>query len=236
METESHNNLERAAAKDLQRWQLRLQPFMAIAIAALAVFFLVASVIQLDKLGDSIGQHADTELVAAIATIDNRVTEMEPIAAAELKRWKVLALMERDIVRQRYGGASSIMLLSAWTRQMGFITGMILTFIGAVFILGKMNDSGTQLSGEGTGLKGSLTTSSPGIVLCVLGTILMLVTLNIKTEFQTFDNTVYLSANSAAISVPVQTLDSTTQNQNNEDALPSEIDASAEKPAATSQP
>ena len=161
METESHNNLERAAAKDLQRWQLRLQPFMAIAIAALAVFFLVASVIQLDKLGDSIGQHADTELVAAIATIDSRVTEMEPIAAAELNRWKVLALMERDVVRQRYGGASSIMLLSAWTRQMGFITGMILTFIGAVFILGKMNDSGTQLSGEGTGLKGSLTTSSP---------------------------------------------------------------------------
>lgn len=229
MDSGTPDSLERKNAQSLQRWQQRLQPFMAAAIAALAVFFLAASVMQLDRLGQSLQQRPDAALIAALADVDSSAGKLDAAQEAELKRWKVLALMERDIVRQRYGGTASIMLLSAWTRQMGFITGMILAFIGAVFILGKMNDSGTQLSGEGTGLKGSLTTSSPGIVLCVLGTILMLVTLNIKTEFQTFDKTVYIPAGGAPLQPSLhQALD---PGNADDDTLPSDLDPAPESPS-----
>lgn len=224
MESGTPDSLERKSAQSLQHWQRKLQPFMAVAITALAVFFLAASFIQLDKLGKSMEQRGDAALVTALADVDDRAGSMDAAQGAELKRWKVLALMERDLVRQRYGNTTSIMLLSAWTRQMGFITGMILAFIGAVFILGKMNDGGTQLSGEGTGLKGSLNTSSPGIVLCVLGTVLMLVTLTIKTEFQTFDKTVYIPVNGVPAPPAAPGTDDGT--------LPSDLDPSIRIPSA----
>ena len=59
--------------------------------------------------------------------------------------------------------------MRVWTRQLGFVTGMILTIVGAVFIVGQFSSPGTEISGEGQGFKGSLETSSPGIVLTVLG-------------------------------------------------------------------
>ena len=55
--------------------------------------------------------------------------------------------------------------------------------VGSIFILARLSESETRLSSEGGGAKLALATSSPGIVLAVLGTILMVVTLTIDFTF-----------------------------------------------------
>jgi hypothetical protein len=184
---------ELAASRALSRWQSRLLPFMVTAIGVLALFFFVSSFIQLDRLNEAVAQRSDPALDAVLTAVDKAAELLPPAEATEMLRWKTMALLERDVVRQRYGQVNSTLLLRAWTRQMGFVTGMMLAFVGAIFILAKLSDSGTQLNAEGSGLKGALSTSSPGIVLCVLGTTLMLVTLTINFEFATVDRPVYLA-------------------------------------------
>lgn len=177
---------------ELSRWQGRLLPFMVTAIAAFAVFFFISSYVQLERLNQAVAPPSSSALEQALARIDDGVGALPIAEATALLRWKTMALLERDVVRHRYAQVNATMLLRAWTRQLGFVTGMILAFVGAIFILAKLSDSGTQLNAEGNGLKGALSTSSPGIVLCVLGTGLMLLTLTINFEATTHDVPVYL--------------------------------------------
>jgi hypothetical protein len=195
---------------ELSRWQGRLLPFMVTAIAALAVFFFISSYVQLERLNQAVAPPSTPALEQALSRIDTSAAALPIGEATALLRWKTMALLERDVVRHRYAQVNATMLLRAWTRQLGFVTGMILAFVGAIFILARLSDSGTQLNAEGNGLKGALSTSSPGIVLCVLGTGLMLVTLTINFEATTHDVPVYLGplAQSSASVAPPAPLDS----------------------------
>jgi len=61
--------------------------------------------------------------------------------------------------------ASSALLLSRiWSRQMAFIIGMVMSFLGAIFILGKMSESTSNITGEGSQWKVGISSASPGIM------------------------------------------------------------------------
>jgi hypothetical protein len=49
----------------------------------------------------------------------------------------VAAVLEADALQRRYHQANANMLARVWTRQLGFITGMLLALVGAAFILGR---------------------------------------------------------------------------------------------------
>jgi hypothetical protein len=76
--------------------------------------------------------------------------------------------------------ANSTLLVSVWTRNLGFVTGMVLALVGASFIMAKLSEGTTTLDGGGGGAKVSLATSSPGIVLAVLGTALMMMAISVR--------------------------------------------------------
>jgi len=119
--------------------------------------------------------------------------------------WKTLVLLEESAIQHRYSQVSATLMLRAWTRHLGFLTGMILALVGAIFILAKLSEKETSLSAEAAGAKGALATSSPGIVLAVLGTTLMVVTLTTDFSFTTTDVPVYLrtvDAGAAALPPP----------------------------------
>ena len=79
-------------------------------------------------------------------------------------RWKTLLLLEEQTIEHRYAQVNATLMLRAWTRHLGFLTGMILAFVGAIFILSKLSESETRLSAEGGGAKGALATSSPVVL------------------------------------------------------------------------
>ncbi|MBC9032502.1 hypothetical protein IAG41_08875 [Sphingomonas sp. JC676] len=176
------------------RWQQRLLPFVLGGVALLALFFFISTFIQLGRLNEAVAFTPDTQLETTLKQIDARAAKLPALEATELLRWKTMVVLEADVVRHRYAQVNSTLLMRAWTRHIGFVTGMILTFMGALFILTKLSEAQTQLGGEAAGAKATLATSSPGIVLAVLGTALMLVTLTANFKYGTSDAPVYLPA------------------------------------------
>lgn len=183
-------DVEYKKARDLARWQKRLLPFAIASISLMAVFFFVSSLIQLGRLSETIAYQPDSSVSVALAASERA----NPALATEGEhlRWKTLVMLEKEALARRYTQVNATLMLRAWTRHLGFLTGMILAFVGAIFILAKLSETETQLSLESAGAKGALATSSPGLVLAVLGTVLMIVTLTVNFEFSTRDLPVYL--------------------------------------------
>ncbi len=173
------------------RWQERLLPIMVGMLIGLSIIFFGATLLQLTYLNRRIGDIPHVELPDLSATL---LAAADDSAAAELaaRKLEVLATMEAYLVERRYHQASVMLMAGLWTRYLGFVTGMILALVGASFILGKLQESPSELTGEGSGLAVSLKTASPGIVLVVLGTILMLATIVNRDTYSTNEKPAYL--------------------------------------------
>lgn len=181
-----------AERRDLARWQKRMLPFVLVAIFAMGAFFFGSSIIQLNKLSDRITHQESPRIDRTFAAFESQGGVQGEADKLDYLRWKTMVMLEQDVVQRRYAQVNATTMLSAWTRHLGFLTGMILALVGAIFILSKLNETPTTLSGEGGGAKAALETSSPGIVLAVLGSVLMTVTLTREFEFTTTDTPVYI--------------------------------------------
>ena len=171
-------------------WHLKLLPLMRGGLVALAAFFFLASLVQYHLLYQDLrGKGPATQMV--LDALEKNIPDAQR-TKPDFIQWKVLVLLEQDAMRLRYQQINATLLLRTWTRYTGFLVGMVLALVGAFFILGRLREETSQLSGESAAFKVMLTTSSPGIVLAVLGTILMVVTLAVKFDFEVVDRPVYL--------------------------------------------
>lgn len=176
---------ERAKLEDSSQhnWQLRLMPFMVGIILTLALFFFVATLYQLYKLNVNI---QETPELHNSELIDGG----HPASKLVEKQWHSLVILESHILQQRYHQANVLLMARIWVRYLGFVTGMMLSLIGAVFILGKLREPATELTlgseGENkklpSNLKVQLVTQSPGIVLVTLGTVLNAMPKRLRAE------------------------------------------------------
>ncbi|HEX7981143.1 MAG TPA: hypothetical protein VF461_21220 [Gemmatimonadaceae bacterium] len=170
------------------RWQLRLLPLMSRMIVGLTIFFFAASMAQLYYLDTRIEQVPQPDLARlGIAPDTARAAQLTP----ELR---VLASLDAALLERRYHQANVFLMGRLWTSYLGFVTGMILALVGAVFILGKLREDPTEAAAKGTFGEGTLRTSSPGIVLAALGVVLMITTIVTSHPIQTADSPVYIGA------------------------------------------
>jgi hypothetical protein len=105
-----------------------------------------------------------------------------------------LLLLEADTLDKRYHEASALLMSRIWSRQLAFITGMVMAFLGAVFILGKLSEATSQISGGTGDWKVAITSASPGIILSVLGTALLISSLYVKASLDVNDGPAYVNA------------------------------------------
>lgn len=180
------------------RWQRRLLPLMVRVVLALAVFFFLISLVQLTFLHWQLGQQSSSlvpEWAGGLVAVDDGAT-----ADPQTAKLGLAALLESEVTSRRYQMASVIMMAHIWIRYLGFVTGMAIAIIGSVFILGKLREPSTSLVGaEAQGIKLSLTSASPGLVLATLGTALMIVTVLARQEMQVRDTSLYSPFAPAAI-------------------------------------
>lgn len=174
-------------------WQRRLLPFMVGMLAVLTVFFCIASLLQVQHLNSRIEQPPTFDLQPANAALDNIQAEGTLHEKLEAARWRMLAGLEAHALQRRYHQANVLVMSRIWTRYIGFLTGMILALVGATFILGKLREPTTQLDAQSEVWKFTLSTASPGIVLAVLGTLLMLTTLVVHTDIEVNDRPLYFA-------------------------------------------
>lgn len=185
------NRNQKSPAKDKTYvWQRKLLPFMMGSILVMGLFFFVASLVQLYYLHRKVA-HTEFDILPIFESFEKNDSTKKMSSNNEYLRWKTLALLEQNIIKRRYHQANSVMLARVWTRYLGFVTGMILALVGTAFILGKLREEPIKFEADSQVFKASLYTSSPGIVLAVLGTILMVVTLTIKFEIETRDVATY---------------------------------------------
>jgi hypothetical protein len=178
------SSTSRTAAAD-SRWQERLQPVMVWMVIGLTIFFFVASLVQLAYLHEKIWQAPQVEL--------EELTELRATSGEALTpELLMLALLETNALQRRYHQANVLLMSRVWARYLGFVTGMILALVGAVFILGKLSEEATELGATGPDVGFNLRSGSPGVILAVLGVVLMGATIVTHHEIETVDQPIYL--------------------------------------------
>jgi hypothetical protein len=181
----------RAQDAFLRRWQSRLLPFMLGAVIFMTLFFLLAS---LGVFYDFRQRVVDTapDLGPVFADYERAHLAASGESLPAYVRWKAAVLLEQDLIARRYKQVNSVILARVWTRYLGFLTGMTLALVGAFFVLGQLRTDRSTLAAKTQGLEASLATTSPGLVLAALGTVLMSISLVVTFEFETRDQPTYV--------------------------------------------
>ena len=112
---------------------------------------------------------------------------------SEVVTQHALLLLEADTLDKRYHQASALLMSRIWSRQLAFITGMVMAFLGAVFILGKLSESASQISGGTADWKVAISSASPGIILSFLGTVLLVSSLYVRASLDVNDGPAYVN-------------------------------------------
>jgi hypothetical protein len=159
-------------------------------IIVLAVFFFVTSLIELLYLQRRLETLPTISTREALKDLEGPIrNEQERLERA---KWRTAAEFEKYAWSQRYFQANVLLSARLWTRYLSFVTGMILSMVGVTFVLGRLDASASKLNSEGGGLRIALETSSPGLILCVLGTILMTVSMLANPPINVDDGAIYL--------------------------------------------
>jgi ABC-type uncharacterized transport system fused permease/ATPase subunit len=181
---ESANSPQLKESVATRRWQARLRVWMQFIVTGVMVFFLLVSGVQIYYLHQKIDQAPALDLTFSHAGTLSTGQE----------QWRTLAELEIHAVQQRYHQANVILMARIWTTYLGFVTGMILAVVGAAFILGKLREQSSEISGKAENWQLSIASTSPGLIMVVLGTLLMLLTISTHHEIVVKDSPIYLGA------------------------------------------
>lgn len=104
--------------------------------------------------------------------------------------------LEMDAMRDRQERTNYAVAARTWSRSVTTAFGIILIFFGMIFVLSKIGESSlTKMSGKSVGeiVRFSLTTSSPGIVMIMIGALLMSIPHFSPQTISTRDGAIYVS-------------------------------------------
>lgn len=176
-----------------RKWQKALLPFMQAVIVLLTAFYLIASYAQFSFFVDRVEKPSEANLEQFIGnTTINSI--LKDSLSLEEKKWIAQCFFESYVIEARQQNAEFLMISRTWIKYLGFITGVILSIVGAVFVLGKLNDENkTALEGGYSNAKFSLQSHSPGIIMAVLGTALIIGTILTHQNIEKTDAAVYFN-------------------------------------------
>jgi hypothetical protein len=168
-----------------------MAPLMVAAVVTTALFFAVITVREFCKIEAwLISQSPPAPAVTAASGIQPTTFEQQ----IQLASMRESFALEREAMARRYNQGNLLIATRLWTRMMGFVTGMILALIGAAFVLGKLSEDTSELTANSHAVSLSLKSASPGIILCVLGTILMSMTIWVTVDLSTKDAALYVGS------------------------------------------
>jgi len=121
--------------------------------------------------------------------------------------------LESHTVNARNSHAASLLMTKTWVRLLTTLAATILIWFGAAFVLGRITTASAQLAAGVGSFKGTLATTSPGLILIVLGTGLLAANLWAPWDLKTTDGAAfgpftvtYGSDNSSSISMGSRTI------------------------------
>lgn len=181
----------------LTNWQQRLLPLMVTMLVCLTMFFCIALSVETFHIQKHI---EDAHEISSFPALDAviKVNQTNPkqnfAESIEVAQLQTMALLESNALQSRYHEATIALLIRICIVFLGFLTGMVLALVGAAFILGKLRESDANLNAQAGLWKVSLTSASPGLVLAILGSALMLATITATIDVNVKDANLYLSS------------------------------------------
>lgn len=164
-------------------WQNKILPFAIALLSLLVCVFVTLYVIETKHTQDSFLASENYNAVAVINALDKKIKPMEE----KLYDAELIAMLNRHY------DEALVIKTRVLTLNLAFLTGMILCFMGALFVLGKFSEDPTSITAENASAKASLVSSSPGIILSVLGICLIAISIFSKTSFHSKDVPVYIN-------------------------------------------
>ncbi len=159
-------------------------------LVGLTVFFLLASLGQLFYLQRQVAQVPALDLEALI---DKRMGRVAPEDLRSLMELESRAALEEHALKRRYHQANVLLMSRLWISYLSFVTGMILSMVGASFVLGRIREPVTKLDAGSDVARFSIASSSPGIILAALGTLLIACSILTNHQIVVEDRPVYFA-------------------------------------------
>lgn len=171
---------------------------MIRTIVILSLFFFLASLAQLIYLHYVISHRAlfDSKEALCQLKITPNASQQQIL---ETTRMKALVMLEASNLDGQYHQANVLLMGRLWTSYIGFVTGMILAIVGATFILGKLREPVSELAGKTGAADFTFKSASPGLVLAVLGTMLMITAIVTHHEIDVKHAAVYIHDTPASL-------------------------------------
>lgn len=168
------------------QWQRKAFPYMAGIIVFFSLFFITATGYQLIHIQNKIdfSNQNSNSLNINNAEILPGTPKSELSSKIELETY---------VIDRRYHQSNMLLISRIWIQYLGFLVGTILVLIGAIFILGKMQEQGSSFDSDLKSLgKVAFNSSSPGLFLAFFGTLIISTTLFYHPEITTEDASLYL--------------------------------------------
>lgn len=230
-ETDPQEKEDIPGDENLDQWQRKMLPVMTWTILALTAFFFLASLGQLIFLHDRIWRGSEQALKA----VPDTLAGARPEDALAASSFDALAELELYVLERRYHQANVFLMSRVWVRYLGFVTGMILALIGAIFVLGKLREPRYDVKTRMPGGQFSFSGTSPGLLLVLVGLLLMGTTMIVHRPIDVRDKAIYVDDQALSVlfapPTPLPTATSTAP------AATATPDAAKEaSPAATATP
>ena len=168
-----------------------MSSFMTASIIVSAFFFAAITIWQFGRFEATMKSPTGVEDVWLLQTVNAQSYSQQ----FELARTRAAFALERELIARRYDQANLTLTTRLWTRLMGFLTGMIVALVGAVFVLGKLSEDVSEAAAK-AGVPGhewsfSFRSASPGLVMVVMGTVLMALSITIQATYDAQDAAIY---------------------------------------------
>ena len=156
-----------------------------VAVALPSVGFILASYFTLERTVALIHANHSHETLTFLRSLDIEQNDTNVL------RETIRAYLDYDTLNNRQGRANSALASRTWLRFISSGFGGVLIFMGAVFVLARIEtrlDSSLGAEEKMAGIAISIRSTSPGIFMILIGAVLMAVPLFAKQTIWTFDN------------------------------------------------
>lgn len=175
-------------------WQLKLLPLMSGVLVVASLVFLAVSLLQTNEVRRQITRGPTLQLAPALNAVSCNAEQMTVAERQSCAKWKMTMVLEAHVIERRYHQANAALLVRAWIKYLGFLTGMLMSIVGSVLILGQITGAASKLNAGASLGKLGIESTFPGLVLVMLGTVLMIATVFVNPPTNVSDAPVYLSA------------------------------------------
>ena len=180
-------------AQSKAQWQRLTLPVMIGVLIAAMVAFLGLTFVQGVAVRRQIENAPQLDLEPVLLSVRCDSTGATQAVRARCLEWKVAVMLEEHTINRRYHQANVALLVRVTVKYFGFLTGMLMSLVGSVFVLGRLTEASSKLAAQGAFGKFTIATVSPGLILAVLGTVLMITTVLTNPPTDVNDGNVYLN-------------------------------------------